>query len=183
MRLVIITVPSPLGDWLAVADEAAPEPAQPEGTYSGAVRMCALVSQERQSSHALARLTAQESAALVAADDGRHPVARALAAYFSGDVRALEAFACLQPGSAFQQSTWQAMRAIQPGGPRSYAALAAATGRATAVRAVASVCAVNRIPLFIPCHRVVRSDGSIGEYYLGSDAKALLLAHERDATG
>jgi methylated-DNA-[protein]-cysteine S-methyltransferase len=56
--------------------------------------------------------------------------------------------------------------------------VAAAAGKPTAVRAVGSACANNPLPLVVPCHRVVRSDGSIGQYLGGRDAKHALLAME-----
>jgi len=64
------------------------------------------------------------------------------------------------------------------GGTASYAALAARTSSPRAVRAVGTACATNPLPLLVPCHRVVRSDGSAGRYRGGPDAKALLLALE-----
>ena len=180
MHLISIIVPSPIGEWLAVAD-AVPTADTSADSYVGAVRMCAFVSREHPRTDALTRLSTQEAAALSGAADETHPVARALTDYFAGDVRALDAIACEQPGTPFQQATWAAMRGIPAGGTASYAQLAAASGRPAAVRAAASVCAVNRIPLFIPCHRVLRSDGSTGNYYFGAGVKRWLLAHESDS--
>lgn len=59
-----------------------------------------------------------------------------------------------------------------------YAELAGAADSPGAARAAGSACAENRIALFVPCHRIVRSDGSIGEYFYGSQVKQVLLAHE-----
>ncbi len=70
------------------------------------------------------------------------------------------------------------MRSIPPGQTWSYARLAAEAGRPTAVRAAGSACARNLVAPFVPCHRVVRSDGSLGGYAYGLDIKRALLAHE-----
>jgi methylated-DNA-[protein]-cysteine S-methyltransferase len=67
---------------------------------------------------------------------------------------------------------------IAYGHTESYAQVAAAAGRPRAVRAVGSACATNPLPLVVPCHRVVRSDGSFGGYRGGPDAKRLLLTLE-----
>ncbi len=82
----------------------------------------------------------------------------------------------------FQWRVWRAMREIPCGETRSYSQLAAMAGRPKATRAAASACANNRVSLLLPCHRVVRADGSIGEYAWGAERKRRLLATERDAT-
>jgi AraC family transcriptional regulator of adaptative response/methylated-DNA-[protein]-cysteine methyltransferase len=78
----------------------------------------------------------------------------------------------------FQWRVWRAMREIPRGETRSYSQLAAMAGRPKAVRAAASACANNRVSLLIPCHRVVRADGSPGEYRWGSERKRQLLSTE-----
>ncbi len=70
---------------------------------------------------------------------------------------------------------------IAYGSTASYAALAALAGRPAAVRAVGTACATNPLPVVVPCHRVVRSDGSIGQYVGGSEAKQVLLSLESAA--
>lgn len=84
-------------------------------------------------------------------------------------------------GTAFQQQVWDALRRIPPGRTVSYAELAAAVGRPSAVRAVAQACASNALAVAIPCHRVVRSDGSLSGYRWGVERKRELLAREREA--
>lgn len=77
-----------------------------------------------------------------------------------------------------QAAGWAALRAIEPGHPLSYAEFAAALGQPSAVRAAASVCARNAPALFVPCHRVLRSDGSLGGFAWGVEVKRGLLARE-----
>ena len=81
-------------------------------------------------------------------------------------------------GTAFQQRVWQALRAIPPGQTVSYSTLAAAIGSPRAVRAVASACAANTLAVAIPCHRVIRRDGSLSGYRWGLERKRELLARE-----
>lgn len=82
-------------------------------------------------------------------------------------------------GTAFQWRVWEALRAIPRGQTRSYAEVAQAIGRPSAVRAVARACATNRAAVLIPCHRAVRSDGGMGGYRWGLERKRALLAGER----
>lgn len=82
-------------------------------------------------------------------------------------------------GTAFQQAVWQALRSIPAGETRSYAELAAMAGRPGAVRAAGSACGANALAVAIPCHRAVRTDGSLGGYAYGLDRKERLLAAER----
>jgi AraC family transcriptional regulator of adaptative response/methylated-DNA-[protein]-cysteine methyltransferase len=81
-------------------------------------------------------------------------------------------------GTAFQQRVWQALRDIPAGATQTYAQVAATIGSPTAVRAVAAACAANRLAVAIPCHRVVRTDGSLSGYRWGVDRKRLLLERE-----
>lgn len=81
-------------------------------------------------------------------------------------------------GTAFQQRVWQALREIPVGTTTSYAALASAIGRPEAIRAVASAIAANTVAVAIPCHRVVRSDGSLCGYRWGAERKRALLRRE-----
>jgi AraC family transcriptional regulator of adaptative response/methylated-DNA-[protein]-cysteine methyltransferase len=83
-------------------------------------------------------------------------------------------------GTAFQQRVWQALRAIPSGETRSYAEVAQAIGAPRASRAVAAACAANAIAVAVPCHRVLRSDGSITGYRWGPDRKRSLLARESE---
>jgi AraC family transcriptional regulator of adaptative response/methylated-DNA-[protein]-cysteine methyltransferase len=81
-------------------------------------------------------------------------------------------------GTAFQERVWQELRRIPAGETRSYAQLAAAAGHPRAVRAAGSANGANHVAVLIPCHRVVRTDGSLGGYAYGEDIKAELLRRE-----
>jgi AraC family transcriptional regulator of adaptative response/methylated-DNA-[protein]-cysteine methyltransferase len=82
-------------------------------------------------------------------------------------------------GTEFQRRVWDALRAIPAGETRSYTQIAKAMGAPTSVRAVAAACAANPIAVLIPCHRVVRGDGSLSGYRWGVERKRALLARER----
>lgn len=85
-------------------------------------------------------------------------------------------------GTAFQEAVWQELRRIPPGETRSYAEIAAAVGKPKAVRAAGSANGANNVAVLIPCHRVVRSDGTLGGYAYGLAIKAELLAREKPHT-
>ena len=84
-------------------------------------------------------------------------------------------------GTAFQQRVWQALREIPAGTTATYSEIAKKIGAPAAVRAVAGACAANRIAVAIPCHRVVRTDGSLSGYRWGVERKRALL--QREAKG
>lgn len=86
-------------------------------------------------------------------------------------------------GTAFQQRVWQALRAIPAGATVSYAALAARVGLPAGARAVAGACAANPVAVAIPCHRVVRNDGSLSGYRWGVERKQALLERESAQPG
>jgi len=110
---------------------------------------------------------------------GKGKVAEALEAYAAGDHAALDEVAVVQPGSEYRQDVWAAMREIPAGETVSYAELAQMAGRPLAHRAAASACANNMVAFAVPCHRVIRSDGSIGGYgFGGTETKRALLARE-----
>ncbi|MEO6364919.1 MAG: methylated-DNA--[protein]-cysteine S-methyltransferase [Luteimonas sp.] len=84
-------------------------------------------------------------------------------------------------GTAFQKRVWDALMKIPAGETRSYADIAASLGSPNASRAVASACAHNRVAIVVPCHRVIRRDGSPGGYRWGLPLKERLLQRERAA--
>ena len=84
-------------------------------------------------------------------------------------------------GTAFQKKVWDALMKIPRGQTRSYADIARQIGHPRATRAVANACAGNRLAVVVPCHRVVRGDGSLGGYRWGLPMKQQVLARERAA--
>ncbi len=116
--------------------------------------------------------------------DGAAPgvVAAGLAAFFAGDLAAVDALDVATNGSPFQRRVWTALRAIAPGTTTTYGALAGALGQPTAARAVGLANGANPIAIVVPCHRVVGADGSLTGYGGGLERKEWLLAHERTWT-
>ena len=107
------------------------------------------------------------------------PITDALAAYFEGDIHALDSIAVTLQAGAFKQRVWTALRAIPPGRPTTYRDLAIQLGGPTLARAVGMANATNPIAPIIPCHRVIGSDGRLKGYYWAIDRKRWLLDHER----
>jgi methylated-DNA-[protein]-cysteine S-methyltransferase len=98
--------------------------------------------------------------------------------YFAGDRQALQGLPWKSGGTAFQQKVWQALTTIPVGETWSYAQLAAAIGKPTAVRAVGLANGANPIPIVVPCHRVIGANGSLTGYGGGIERKRWLLNHE-----
>lgn len=96
--------------------------------------------------------------------------------YFDGDISAINGIKVTQPGGSFSQSAWKAMRKVR--GTISYSELAHRAGSPAAVRAAGSACAKNAIVLVVPCHRIVKTGGSLGNYAYGLNKKEWLLRHE-----
>lgn len=110
--------------------------------------------------------------------------ARELDEYFAGHRCAFDLTLDLRLArGAFRRAVLDRLPAIAYGATASYAAIAALAGSPRAGRAVGTACATNPLPVVVPCHRVVRSDGTIGDYLGGSDAKRLLLALEAGPAG
>jgi len=104
--------------------------------------------------------------------------AREIDEYFAGLRRGFDLPLDFSLARGFRRLVLTHLRAIGYGQTASYAAIALAAGNPKAVRAVGTTCATNPIPIVVPCHRVVRSDGSIGEYVGGVEAKRMLLTLE-----
>lgn len=98
--------------------------------------------------------------------------------YFAGDISALNSIQVRQPGAPFSQAAWKAMKKVKPGAVISYSDLAERAGSPAAVRAAGSACAKNAIVLIVPCHRIVKSGGALGNYAYGLSKKEWLLRHE-----
>ncbi|MGW4486973.1 methylated-DNA--[protein]-cysteine S-methyltransferase [Amycolatopsis sp. NPDC004368] len=106
------------------------------------------------------------------------PVTTAVRRYHAGDLDAVDDIEVRQRSGAFRQHAWDMLRKVPPGHPVSYAEYATLSGNPTAVRAAASACARNAAALFVPCHRIVRTGGAVGNFRWGTAAKRWLLNHE-----
>lgn len=83
-------------------------------------------------------------------------------------------------GSDFEERVWKALRRIPVGQTRTYTDVAQSLGMPRAVRAVAAACGRNRLAVVVPCHRVIRKDGSLAGYYWGIERKQVLLEREKN---
>ena len=126
----------------------------------------------------LARLATEISPRILRAPHRLDGAATQLDEYFGGRRRTFDVPIDLQLAHGFRRTVLTHLRDIAYGETASYAMVAEASGSPAAVRAVGSACANNPLPLVVPCHRVVRSDGSIGQYLGGTEAKQALLAME-----
>lgn len=157
------TIDSPLGELLLAA------------TTDGLVR----VAFEREDHDAvLESLASAVSPRVLRAPARLDVVARELDEYFHGARRSFDVPVDLRLAAGFRRAVLAHLRTIPFGTTESYAAVARAAGSPNAVRAVGTACATNPVPLVVPCHRVVRSDGTIGQYRGGVEAKRTLLALE-----
>ncbi|SFJ98300.1 methylated-DNA--[protein]-cysteine S-methyltransferase [Cellulomonas sp. KH9] len=111
------------------------------------------------------------------------PVLRELDEYFAGRRRTFDVPVDLRLTRGFRRDVVASLTAVPYGATASYRQVAAAAGRPAAVRAVGTACALNPVPLLLPCHRVVRSDGSPGRYAGGEAAKRALIGLERAGGG
>ena len=115
------------------------------------------------------------------ADEDRHlPVLGAVEAFVASDLAAIDRVPVAQRSGPFLEEAWQVLRTVPAGRPDTYAAFAARCGRPAAVRAAANACARNAAALFVPCHRVLGSDGGLGGFRWGTPVKRWLLDHEAE---
>ncbi|MDH2445266.1 methylated-DNA--[protein]-cysteine S-methyltransferase [Amnibacterium sp. CER49] len=157
------TVDSPLGPLLVAATER------------GVLR----VAFAREGQDAVLDALAERVGPRVLRTPGRlDPVARWLDRYFAGSTDPFAQPLDLRLARGFRLAVLERLRGVPYGTTVSYGTLAAAVEHPKAVRAVGTACATNPLPLLIPCHRVVRSDGTIGAYLGGTAAKERLLALE-----
>lgn len=153
-----LTAPSPLGDLLLVSD----------GESLTHIRYLAVAPADRPLHP---RSPAEAGGVLAVAADQ-------LSEYFAGRRRSFDL--PLRPaGTAFQREVWSAMTAIPFGATAGYGELAGRVGRPAASRAVGAACGRNPLPIVVPCHRVVGSDGSLTGYAGGLGIKRALLDLER----
>ncbi len=114
-------------------------------------------------------------------DSDMHAALAAVAGHYAGDVGAPAAVPVHQQSGAFRMRAWEVLRAVPVGEPITYTEFAARAGAPRAVRAAAAACARNAAALFVPCHRVLRSDGTLGGFRYGLELKQGLLTREADA--
>jgi methylated-DNA-[protein]-cysteine S-methyltransferase len=108
-------------------------------------------------------------------------VADAIIRYHEGDLSVIDEVPVRQRSGEFLEHAWEVLRTVPAGAPVTYTEYAAKAGRPAAVRAAASACARNAVALFVPCHRVLRTDGTLGGFRWGVPVKRQLLDHESRA--
>ncbi|HEY0575512.1 MAG TPA: methylated-DNA--[protein]-cysteine S-methyltransferase [Pseudonocardia sp.] len=106
-------------------------------------------------------------------------VSDAVRRYHAGELTAIDPIPVRQYSGEFLRHAWDVLRAVPAGAPITYTEYAAKSGRPLAVRAAASACARNAVALFVPCHRILRLDGSLGGFRWGLPVKRWLLDHEQ----
>ena len=163
LDLAYRTVDSPVGPLLVAA------------TPAGLVRV-AFASEQHD--HVLDQLASSVSPRILRSGRGTDDAARQLDEYFAHRRRAFDLPTDLRLVDGFRRTVIEHLRDIPYGSTASYAEVAVAAGSPKAVRAVGSACAHNPLPIVIPCHRVVRSDGTIGQDLGGIETKAALLSME-----
>ncbi len=129
---------------------------------------------------------AEGSVEMVDDDDAAAPALlrqalAAAAAYYAGDLSAPRGIPVRQRSGPYRELAWEALRDVAPGERLTYSDYAAMTGRPAAVRAAAGACAMNAAALFVPCHRIVRTDGTLGGFRYGLPLKESLLGRESAA--
>jgi methylated-DNA-[protein]-cysteine S-methyltransferase len=129
----------------------------------------------------LAGLSSAVSPRILRAPGRLDEVCRQLEQYFAGRRTAFEVPLDLRLSTGFRRGVLAHLPEIGYGRTASYAQVAAAAGSPKAVRAVGTACATNPLPLVLPCHRVIRSDGTLGQYAGGAAAKQALLRMETAA--
>ena len=166
-ELFIDRVASPLGVMLLVCDRA------------GHLRALDFHDHEARMQRLLRLHYGQGRYSVVA---GRAPgtVSAALAAFFAGELAALDSVAVRTGGTDFQRLVWAALRRIPSGSTLTYAQLATVIGRPGACRAVGLANGANPVGIVVPCHRVIGTDGTLTGYGGGLERKRWLLAHERE---
>jgi len=160
------TVDSPVGALLLVSTE------------QGLVRV-AYACEGHES--VLSMIAEQVSPRILCAPGRLDVVAHELDEYFAGRLREFDVQLDLRLARGFRRKVLGHLREVGYGSTASYAVVASASGKPTAVRAVGTACAKNPLPIVVPCHRVVRSDGQVGQYVGGVAAKRTLLALEAAA--
>ncbi|THJ64772.1 methylated-DNA--[protein]-cysteine S-methyltransferase [Arthrobacter echini] len=106
------------------------------------------------------------------------PILDAVARYYDGDFAAVAQVRVRQVSGPFRTHAWEVLRTVEAGSIATYLQYAERAGNPTAVRAVAGACAKNAAALFVPCHRIIRTDGTLGGFRWGLPVKQRLLDRE-----
>lgn len=164
MNLHADSLATPIGNLMIVTDEGG--------------RLCFIDFEDDE--ERIRRLIPRYYGVDAALGDGRPAdrIREALAAYFTGQIHAIDSLAVATPGTPFQRRVWSELRRIPAGTTISYATLARRIGSPAAVRAVGLANGANPIAIVVPCHRVIGADGSLTGYGGGLARKRWLLAHE-----
>jgi methylated-DNA-[protein]-cysteine S-methyltransferase len=164
-RLLYDHLDSPIGEVLILADDQG--------------RLCAVDfgDFEHRLEKLLAHRVGRRLDSVTAAADP-FGLTSALAAYFKGDIAAIDELPVAAPGTAFQRKVWDGLREIPAGATRTYGQLAGRIGHPSAVRAVGAANGANAVAIVVPCHRVIGSNGTLTGYAGGIERKRWLLAHE-----
>jgi methylated-DNA-[protein]-cysteine S-methyltransferase len=165
LRLLTDNVATPIGELVLICDE------------EGRLRATDWTNDERMY-RLHARHYREDSFTLTPAQNP-FGLASAIAAYFDGNIHAIDSLPVAMEGTAFQKSVWQALRLIPAGQTTSYGGLANRLGKPAAVRAVGLANGANPIGVVVPCHRVIGANGSLTGYGGGLERKRWLLNHEK----
>lgn len=168
LRLFVDTIPTPIGEFVIVADEA------------GCLRATDWTDFDERFRKLLRQHYGANGFTLTRATNPSG-LSSTLRTYFEGDLAVIDTLPVATGGTAFQREVWAALRQIPCGETLSYGALAQRIGRAAAVRAVGLANGANPVGIVVPCHRVIGSNGSLTGYGGGMERKRWLLAHERRA--
>jgi methylated-DNA-[protein]-cysteine S-methyltransferase len=165
VRILIERMPSPLGEVIIGTDDR------------GALRLVDFADYEPRMHRLLRRHYGKQNITLVETKK-RSAAARAINAYFKGDLAAIKELKTANGGTDFQRAVWKALHAITPGTTTTYGTLASRLGMPKAARAVGLANGANPIAIVVPCHRVIGADGALTGYGGGMARKQWLLAHE-----
>ena len=166
LRFFTETLTTPIGELVLICDEA------------GRLRATDWTNYDERMHRLLARHYGKNHFTLTPAEN-TSSLALAIAAYFEGDIHAIDSLPVGTEGTVFQKSVWQALRSIPAGQTISYGELALRLGKPAAVRAVGLANGANPIGVVVPCHRVIGANGSLTGYGGGLTRKRWLLHHER----
>ncbi len=126
----------------------------------------------------VSRLASEDAGQQIKKSSKIHIISDLVSDYFEGDINSLNGIKVRQPGAKFSQEVWKVLRKIPAGKTLSYAELAKRAGSEAAIRAAGTACGNNLIAPIVPCHRIVKSGGAIGNYGYGVKIKEWLLRHE-----